>query len=99
MFVYSIENFEKKAEKIQSLPLAKARALQRSFMAWACEAEPDKQGRILIPQSLRQAAQLDREIVVAGVCDRCEIWDKQRWDEISSSGENELIDALEGLDF
>lgn len=99
LFVYSIENFEKKAEKIQSLPLAKARALQRSFMAWACEAEPDKQGRILIPQSLRQAAQLDREIVVAGVCDRCEIWDKQRWDEISSSGENELIDALEGLDF
>ena len=99
LFVYSIDNFEKKAAKIQSLPMAKARALQRSFMAWACEAEPDKQGRILVPQSLRAAAGLDKEIVVAGVCDRCEIWDKQKWDEINSTSESELTDALEGLDF
>ena len=53
LFVYSLEDFEKRAEKIRSLPMAKARALQRSFMAWACEVEPDKQGRILVPQSLR----------------------------------------------
>lgn len=38
LFVYSLEDFEKRAEKIRSLPMAKARALQRSFMAWACEA-------------------------------------------------------------
>ena len=100
LFVYSIETFEKKAEKIRSLPMAKARTLQRSFMAWACEAEPDKQGRILIPQALRQAAQLDKEIVVAGVCDRCEIWDKQKWDELNNSvDEQAMIDAMEGLDF
>ncbi len=99
LFVYSLEDFEKKAEKIRTLPMAKARALQRSFMAWACEAEPDKQGRILIPQSLREAAALDKEIVVAGVCDRCEIWDKKRWDEICRSSEDELSQALEGLDF
>ncbi len=99
LFVYSIENFEKKAEKIQSLPLAKARALQRSFMAWACEVEPDKQGRILVAQSLREAAGLDKEIVVAGVCDRCEIWDKQRWIEINERSESELAEDLEGLDF
>jgi MraZ protein len=99
LFVYDTQTFEKKAEKIQSLPMSKARALQRSFMAWACEAEPDKQGRVLVPQSLREAAGLDKEIVVAGVCDRCEIWDKKRWDEINSGGEDELLEALEGLDF
>ncbi len=99
LFVYCVQTFEQKAEKIQALPMSKARALQRSFMAWACEAEPDKQGRILIPQSLREAAGLDKEIVVAGVCDRCEIWDKKRWDEINNSGDSELLDALEGLDF
>ena len=97
LFVYSLENFERKAEKIQALPMAKARALQRSFMAWACEVEPDKQGRILVAQSLREAAGLDKEIVVAGVCDRCEIWDKQRWNEINS--DSELAADLEGLDF
>lgn len=65
LFVYSLEDFEKRAEKIRSLPMAKARALQRSFMAWACEVEPDKQGRILVPQSLREVAGLEKEIVVA----------------------------------
>ncbi len=97
LFVYSVENFEKKAEKIKALPLAKARALQRSFMAWACEVEPDKQGRILVAQSLRETAGLEKEIVVAGVCDRCEIWDKQRWNDINS--DSELVSDLEGLDF
>ena len=85
LFVYSLEDFEKRAEKIRSLPMAKARALQRSFMAWACEVEPDKQ---------------EKEIVVAGVSDRCEIWDKKRWDDFNSSiDDNELMEALEGLDF
>lgn len=80
--------------------MAKARALQRSFMAWACEVEPDKQGRILVPQSLREVAGLEKEIVVAGVSDRCEIWDKKRWDDFNSSiDDNELMEALEGLDF
>ena len=42
----------------------------------------------------------DREIVVAGVSDRCEIWDKKRWDDFNSSiDDNELMEALEGLDF
>lgn len=100
LFVYSLEDFEKRAEKIRSLPMAKARALQRSFMAWACEVEPDKQGRILVPQSLREVAGLEKEIVVAGVSDRCEIWDKKRWDDFNSSiDDNELMEALEGLDF
>ena len=100
LFVYSLEDFEKRAEKIRSLPMAKARALQRSFMAWACEVEHDKQGRILVPQSLREVAGLEKEIVVAGVSDSCEIWDKKRWDDFNSSiDDNELMEALEGLDF
>ena len=43
---------------------------------------------------------LEKEIVVAGVSDRCEIWDKKRWDDFNSSiDDNELMEALEGLDF
>jgi len=57
-------------------------------------------GRILVPQSLREVAGLEKEIVVAGVSDRCEIWDKKRWDDFNSSiDDNELMEALEGLDF
>ncbi len=99
LFVYSPEVFEKKAERIMAMPLAKARVLQRTFMAWACEAETDKQGKLLIPQALREFAQLEKDIVVAGVSDRCEIWDKAKWDEFNRNADAELAETLEGLDF
>jgi MraZ protein len=100
LFVYSLEEFEVRAEKIKALPMAKARNLQRTFMANAVEVEADKQGRILIPQTLREIAGLEKEIVVAGVSDRCEIWDKQKWDELNNSVDDEMMmSALEELDF
>lgn len=100
LFVYSLEEFEVRAEKVKALPMAKARNLQRTFMANAVEVEADKQGRILIPQTLREIAGLEKEIVVAGVSDRCEIWDKQKWDELNNSVDDEMMmSALEELDF
>lgn len=100
LFVYSLEDFKAMAAKIKALPMAQARNLQRSFMANANEVEADKQGRILIPTSLREMAGLEKDIVVAGVSDRCEIWDKQRWDDLNNSVNDEmLMEALEGLDF
>ncbi|MDE6149579.1 MAG: division/cell wall cluster transcriptional repressor MraZ [Ruminococcus sp.] len=100
LFVYSLEEFEVRAEKIKALPMAKARNLQRTFMANAVEVEADKQGRILIPQTLREIASLEKDIVVAGVSDRCEIWDKQKWDELNNSVDDEMMmNALEELDF
>ncbi len=100
LFVYSMEDFEARADKIKALPMAQGRNLQRSFMANACEVEADKQGRILIPPALREIASLEKEVVVAGVSDRCEIWDKEKWDELNSSVDDEmLMKALEGLDF
>lgn len=100
LFVYSLEEFEARATKIKALPMAKARNLQRTFMANAVEVEADKQGRILIPQNLRTLASLEKEIVVAGVSDRCEIWNKQKWDELNDSVDDEMMmSALEELDF
>jgi len=69
-------------------------------MASASNVEADKQGRILVPQALREFAGLEKEIVVAGVSDRAEIWDKAKWDEFNSSiSEDSVMEALEGLDF
>lgn len=80
--------------------MAKARNLQRTFMANAVEVEADKQGRILIPQTLRGIAGLEKDIVVAGVSDRCEIWDKQKWEDLNNSVDDEMMmSALEELDF
>ena len=57
----------------------RGRALQRYFFASASEAEPDRQGRVVIPAPLLKAAGLDREVVVAGVYDHLEIWDRASW--------------------
>ncbi len=100
LFVYSLEDFEVLANNIKSLPMAKSRNLQRSFMANASEVEADKQGRILVPSALREIAALEKEIVVLGVSNRCEIWDKQKWDELNNSVDDDaLMEAMEGLDF
>ena len=100
LFVYSLENFEAICEKLRAIPMIRGRAIQRNIMSWAIEVEADKQGRILIPQNLREQAGLSKERIVSGVFDRCEIWDKQRFEEVNAEvDEEELMKALEGTDF
>ncbi|HZR93587.1 MAG TPA: division/cell wall cluster transcriptional repressor MraZ [Gaiellaceae bacterium] len=61
-------------------PLSKDdRMIQRYFFSAAAEAMPDRQGRIMLPASLVEHARLGREVVVAGVYDHLEIWDRAAW--------------------
>src|SRR5688572_12614756 len=57
------------------------RLMQRFFFSAAAEVEPDKQGRVMVPASLLERAGLAREVVVAGVYDHLEIWDRTAWRE------------------
>ncbi len=70
-------------EKVSRLPQIKpeVRKFQLLFISSAVECEFDKQGRILVPSALREEAGLQKEVVIAGMLNRFEIWDKQRWDE------------------
>jgi transcriptional regulator MraZ len=74
-------------------PLSReARSLQRYFYSAATEAELDRQGRVVIPAALVQYAALGRDVVVAGVRERLEIWNRNAWhkqrDEIEGSAEH-----------
>ena len=63
-------------------PLSReGRLMQRYFFSAAAAAELDRQGRVPVPASLAQTAGLDREVVVAGVYDHLEIWDRAAWRE------------------
>jgi len=68
------------------------RVMQRYFFAGAAEAEVDKQGRVMVPSSLGEYAGLGKEVVVAGIHDHLEIWDRAAWrahlDEIEGSAED-----------
>ena len=80
LFVFAEQEWSSFEEKIRSLPLSKARDVQRYFFSGAALVSVDKQGRILIPQALRSAAYLDKEAVIIGAYNRVEIWDKAKWE-------------------
>ena len=81
LFGYSQKEWQNFEEKLRTFPLTNkdARALMRFFLAGAMECEIDKQGRFLIPNNLRLAAELDKEAVIIGVGTRLEIWNKANW--------------------
>ncbi len=81
LFVYPNEEWMNFVAQLKSLPGSKeARQMQRYFMAGAANCEVDKQGRILIPNKLREQAGLEKDIVFVGVLSKIEIWSKEKWD-------------------
>ena len=79
--VFSNEEWNKLCGRIRNLPMAQATKIQRFIFPNACEVVPDKQGRILLPQNLRDGAGLKKDVAVIGVMDRAEIWDLDKWTE------------------
>ncbi len=80
LYAYSKEEWKVFEEKLKNLP-SSARNFVRFFFAGATEVEIDKQGRINIPQNLREYANLSKDVCIIGVSTRVEIWDKQKWEE------------------
>lgn len=83
LFVFAMDEWTSFEEKLRTLPIANkdARKFTRFFLAGASDAEPDKQGRVLIPANLREFAGLTKDVVLVGVSNRVEIWDKDRYDD------------------
>ncbi|MCK9225732.1 MAG: division/cell wall cluster transcriptional repressor MraZ [Candidatus Muirbacterium halophilum] len=87
LVVYSMDEWNKYSAKISSLPStrADARAFLRLIYSKAIESSCDKLGRIVLPQNLREYANIDKEAVVNGNFNTIEIWNKQAWNEYSNS--------------
>src|SRR6059036_1165522 len=73
------------------------RRLERFFYSGASEAELDKQGRVMVPAPLIEHAKLGKEVVVAGVNDRLEIWDRAAWRKELAEVEGSAEDVAERL--
>ncbi|TQI68772.1 division/cell wall cluster transcriptional repressor MraZ [Clostridium sp. KNHs216] len=99
LFVLSPEEWTRLQEKVKAMPISKARGLQRFFFSGAAEVEPDKQGRILIPQVLRDHAQLTKDVTFIGTSSRAEIWDSKRWNDFNSNlTEESIAEAMDMLE-
>jgi MraZ protein len=79
-------------------PLSKeSRQMQRHFFSGASETTLDKQGRVSIPPALLTHAKLGRDVVVAGVNDHLEIWDRAEWKRELAEVEGSAEDVAERL--
>ena len=93
LFGYNNSEWEIFEEKLRKLPITNkdARAFQRYMLAGAASVEVDKQGRILLPQNLRNDAKLDKDVVIIGVGARIEIWNKDIYEKASAIDDMEEI--------
>ncbi len=86
LFAFPKDEWQVFEEQLRKLPLTQknARKFTRFFMGGAATCELDKQGRILLPQNLREFANLDKDVVLSGNLNRIEIWNKTAWAENSA---------------
>lgn len=92
--VVSTEQFNSICSKILELPADKAMVLQYTFTATAVEVTPNAQGRVIIPQTLREFSNLESNALVIGLGNRVEIWNKEKFDEYMSSKQDTIDEAL-----
>ncbi len=99
LFVYTREEWQKLSVKLAALPIsqAKSRAFARLMLAGAMEIVLDKMGRFVVPDYLKQFAGLGKNVVIAGLYDRLEIWDAKIWDQYKQKTEKESNDIAETL--
>lgn len=100
LFVYSAKNWTEFEEKVNAMPITKAIKIQRNIFPTAGRCEPDAQGRVLVPQKLREYAKLDKSVTVIGMGNHAEIWNSDAWEEISAEQTDAtLADCMDELGF
>lgn len=99
LFAYPMGEWKALEEKVKALPTAQAdvRAFVRLLFSGAVEAEVDSQGRVVLPQNLREHAEIDRELYVIGVSTRVEIWSKDRWENYATRAEESYEEIAEKI--
>lgn len=100
LFLYPQSTWKERAQKIsERSPLqSDARGLARIMLAGAMEVKLDNLGRILIPDYLKEYAELEKNALVAGLYNRIEIWDEERWESYKEKTEQEIGDIAERLE-
>jgi len=99
LFLYPKKEWGTLAKKLSSLPISQkgARAFARMMLAGAFDVEIDKQGRVTLPQPLREFAQIKGKTIVAGLYNRLEIWSKLNWENYRKETEKDSSDIAEKL--
>jgi MraZ protein len=94
LFLFSREGYAKVLQRLKTQPFggAQLRTMQRLFFANVHPSPLDSSGRVLLPEKLRKYAGIDKEVVMVGVADRAEIWDRARWQKFEAENDERFDD-------
>ena len=99
IFMFSEHEWHAQEQKFKNMPFTKqeARNFNRLFFSGAVEVVPDRQGRFVIPQYLKDYASVKKETVVIGVSNRIEIWDGKLWTEFFNKSSAHFEQTAENM--
>ena len=99
LVIWDGDSWRAMAERVRDLNpwQGDARRMQRHFFSGAVQAQPDKLGRVVIPQYLRAYAGLETDVVVVGLADRVEVWARAEWERERGEAERDSADLAEHL--
>ena len=99
LFLFSLQEWRIQEEKFKSLPLDESspRTLCRILFSGVYRCALDKQGRINLPQSLINYAEIKKDVVIVGVSNRIEIWDRAGWKDYVDKSKHSFIDITRGF--
>jgi len=91
LLLYPADSWAKLVDKVSTLAVTnpQARELRRRLFGGAADSVPDKQGRVKLPAYLREYANLDKQAVIVGLHDYCEIWNPEQWRERQERSDND----------
>lgn len=99
LFIYPKNEWESIATKLGSMPVGESatRSFVRLMLAGAVDAQLDSQGRVLIPEFLKKYAKLGKNVIIAGLFNRLEMWDENTWTKYKQTAEKSQDEIAEQL--
>ena len=99
LFMFSEEEWKAQENKFKTIPFTKqqARTFNRLYFSGAVEIVPDKQGRILLPQYLKDFAEIKKDVTIVGVSNRIEIWARDKWQGFYGNSRQSFEEIAEKL--
>lgn len=97
--VYPLEKWHEFEQKLQELPAfqSEVKSVKRLYIGSAQECSLDSNGRLLVPKSMREYADLEREVVWVGQIDKVELWPKSEWESVTSDAHDDPESVQEAL--
>jgi len=99
LFMFPEEEWRSQENKFKSMSFTKqqSRTFNRMLFSGAIDVQADKQGRVLLPQYLKDFAGIKRDVIIVGVSNRIEIWSKDKWLEFAENSRQSYEEIAEKL--